>query len=107
MDRRQHGPYSLCGRKRCDAQPDVIFAVGGRVVPVLMKLTQSIPIVNAGGTDPVGRGYAESLAHPGGNVTGFAIMELSVVSKMLQTLKEISPSITHISMIYNPENPAG
>ena len=87
--------------------PDVILAVGGRVVPVLMELTQSIPIVNPGGTDPVGRGYAESLAHPGRNVTGFAIMELSVVSKMLQTLKEISPNITHISMIYNPDNPAG
>src|SRR5260221_8084595 len=87
--------------------PDVILAVGGRVVPILMELTQSIPIVNPGGTDPVGRGYAESLARPGHNVTGFAIMELSVVSKMLQTLKEISPGITHISMIYNPDNPAG
>ena len=42
--------------------PDVILAVGGRVVPILMELTQSIPIVNPGGTDPVGRGYAESLA---------------------------------------------
>jgi putative ABC transport system substrate-binding protein len=88
-------------------KPDVILAVGGRVVPILMELTQSIPIVNPGGTDPVGRGYAESLAHPGRNVTGFAIMELSVVSKMLQTLKEIASSITHISMIYNPDNPAG
>lgn len=87
--------------------PDVILAVGGRVLPILMELTQSIPIVNPGGADPVGRGYAESLAHPGGNVTGFAIMELSVVSKMLQTLKEISPNITRISMIYNPDNPAG
>jgi putative ABC transport system substrate-binding protein len=42
--------------------PDVILAVGGRVIPILMELTQSIPIVNPGGTDPVGRGYAESLA---------------------------------------------
>jgi ABC-type uncharacterized transport system substrate-binding protein len=72
-----------------------------------MELTRSIPIVNPGGSDPVGRGYAESLARPGGNVTGFAVMELSVVSKMLQTLKEISPNITHISMIHNPDNPGG
>jgi putative ABC transport system substrate-binding protein len=72
-----------------------------------MELTASIPIVNPGGSDPVGRGYAKSLAHPGRNVTGFAIMELSVVSKMLQTLKEIAPGLTHISMIYNPDNPVG
>jgi putative tryptophan/tyrosine transport system substrate-binding protein len=90
-----------------ELNPDVILAVGGRVVPILMELTRSIPIVNPGGSDPVGRGYAESLARPGRNVTGFAVMELSVVSKMLQTLKEISPNITHISMIYNPDNPAG
>ena len=90
-----------------DLNPDVILAVGGRVIPILMGLTPSIPIVNPGGTDPVGRGYAESLARPGRNVTGFAIMELSVVSKMLQTLKEIAPNITHISMIYNPDNTAG
>ena len=48
-----------------------------------------------------------SLARPGRNVTGFAIMEPSVISKMLQTLKEIAPNITHISMIYNPDNPSG
>jgi ABC-type uncharacterized transport system substrate-binding protein len=90
-----------------ELNPDAILAVGGRVIPILMELTRSIPIVNPGGSDPVGRGYAESLARPGRNVTGFAIMELSVVSKMLQTLKEISPNITHISMIYNPDNPAG
>ena len=59
------------------------------------------------GADPVGRGYAESLARPGRNVTGFVTMELSVISKMLQTLKEIAPNITHISMIYNPDNPVG
>jgi putative ABC transport system substrate-binding protein len=90
-----------------ELNPDAILAVGGRVIPILMTSTQSIPIVTPGGMDPVARGYAESLARPGHNVTGFALMELSVVSKMLQTLKEISPNITHISMIYNPDNPAG
>jgi putative tryptophan/tyrosine transport system substrate-binding protein len=65
-----------------------------------MELTRSIPIINPGGSDPVARGYAQSLAHPGGNVTGFAIMELSVISKMLQTLKEIAPGISHVSMIF-------
>src|SRR5262245_5394895 len=81
--------------------PDAILAVGGRVIPILMELTRSIPIVNAGGSDPVARGYAQSLAHPGGNVTGFAIMEPSLISKMLQVLKEIAPNIAHVSLIFD------
>jgi putative ABC transport system substrate-binding protein len=87
--------------------PDVILAAGGRVIPILMKLTRSIPIVYPGGTEPVARGYVQSLAHPGGNVTGFAVMEASVIGKQLQTLKEIAPHLARISMIYNPDNPAG
>ena len=82
-----------------ELKPDVIVAQGARVVPILMELTRSIPIVTPSGTAPVERGYAESLARPGRNVTGFAtIGELSVVGKMLQA---------HVSMIYNPDNPAG
>src|SRR3974390_2987079 len=90
-----------------ELNPDAILAVGGRVIPILMEQTRSIPIVNPGGSDPVGRGYAQSLAHPGGNVTGFSNMELSVISKMLGTLKEIAPNLAHVSMIYNPDDPVG
>jgi ABC-type uncharacterized transport system substrate-binding protein len=90
-----------------ELNPDAILAIGGRVIPILMELTRSIPIVTPGGSDPVERGYVKSLARPGGNVTGFATMELSVISKMLQTLKEIAPSVAHVSMIYNPDNPVG
>jgi putative tryptophan/tyrosine transport system substrate-binding protein len=90
-----------------ELNPDAILAVGGRVIPILMKLTRSIPIVIPGGTEPVARGYVESLAHPGGNVTGFAVMEDSVIGKQLQTLKEIAPHLARISMIYNPDNPSG
>src|SRR5262245_13435897 len=91
-----------------ELKPDVIVAQGARVVPILMELTRSIPIVTPSGTDPVERGYAESLARPGRNVTGFAtIGELSVIGKMLQTLKEIAPNVAHVSMFYNPDNPAG
>src|SRR5215211_5307474 len=89
-----------------ELNPDVILANGGRVIPILMGLTRSIPVVIPGATDPVGRGYVKSLAHPGGNVTGFALMELSVIGKMLQILKEIAPQVSRITMIYNPENPA-
>jgi putative tryptophan/tyrosine transport system substrate-binding protein len=73
-----------------ELKPDAILAIGGRVIPILMKLTRSIPIVVPGGAEPVARGYVESLAHPGGNVTGFAVMEASVIGKQLQTLKEIA-----------------
>jgi putative ABC transport system substrate-binding protein len=70
-------------------------------------LTRSIPIVTTGGSEPVARGLGESLARPGGNVTGFATTEVSVIGKMLQTLKEIAPNVAHVSMIYNPDSPAG
>jgi putative ABC transport system substrate-binding protein len=90
-----------------ELNPDAILAIGGRVVPVLMELTRSISIVIPGGTDPVGRGYAESLARPGSNVTGFSTMELSVIGKMLQTLKEIAPHVSRVFMMYNPDNPYG
>jgi len=86
-----------------ELNPDVIFASGARVVPILMELTRSIPIVAASGSEPIlERGYAASLARPGGNVTGFSTMEPSVVGKMLQTLKEIAPNVTHVSLIHNP-----
>jgi putative tryptophan/tyrosine transport system substrate-binding protein len=72
-----------------------------------MELTRSIPIVTPSGTDAVARGYAGNVARPGGNVTGFASMEVSIIGKILQTLKEIAPNVAHVSMIYNPDNPAG
>ena len=85
----------------------MILAAGARVVPIVMELTRSIPIVTPSGTDAIERGYAGSLARPGGNVTGFGSMEVSVIGKMLQTLKEIAPNVAHVSMIYNPDNPSG
>jgi putative tryptophan/tyrosine transport system substrate-binding protein len=91
-----------------ELNPDVILAQGARVIPILLELTRSIPIVAASGSEPIiERGYAESLARPGGNVTGFTTTEVSVIGKMLQTLKEIAPNVAHVSMIYNPDSPAG
>jgi putative tryptophan/tyrosine transport system substrate-binding protein len=90
-----------------ELNPDVILAAGARVVPILMELTHSIPIVTPSSSDAIERGYAGTVARPGGNVTGFAAVEVSVIGKMLQTLKEIAPNVAHVSMIYNPDNPAG
>jgi ABC-type uncharacterized transport system substrate-binding protein len=72
--------------------PDAIMATGGRVIPLLMEATRTVPIVVSGGADPVERGWIKSLARPGGNVTGFALLENSVIGKMLQTLKELAPN---------------
>src|SRR3954468_21726480 len=88
-----------------ELKPDVILAVGGRVIPVLMQMTRSVPIVIPGGVDPVGRGWAQSMARPGGNITGFATMELSVIGKMMQLLKDIAPNIARVAFVGNPDNP--
>jgi putative tryptophan/tyrosine transport system substrate-binding protein len=87
------------------SNPDVVIATGGRVIPILMQLSGSIPIVLPGGSDPVRVGYAKSLAHPGGNVTGFTLFELSTLGKSLDILKQITPAIVRVALIYNPDNP--
>jgi len=88
------------------AHPDALVAVGGRVVPILMKLTSSIPIVVPGSGDPVGAGWVQSLARPGGNVTGFGAFELSVLGKMLEVLTQIAPATRRVAILYNPANPS-
>jgi putative tryptophan/tyrosine transport system substrate-binding protein len=87
--------------------PDVILISGDRVIPVVMKLTRSIPIVVAGTSDPIASGAAESLARPGRNVTGFSLVEFSIFGKMLEILKRMAPGISRVGMIYNPDNPVG
>jgi putative tryptophan/tyrosine transport system substrate-binding protein len=87
------------------SNPDIIIASGGRIVPVLMRLTRSIPMVLPGATDPVGVGWAQSLARPGGNVTGFTAFELAMLGKSLEILKQIAPAVVRVALIYNPDNP--
>jgi len=87
-------------------KPDVIVTVGDRIIPVLTQLTRSIPIV-AVASDFLGSGYVESLARPGGNVTGFSLIEFSVIGKMVETLKQMAPGISRVGIIYNPDNPVG
>jgi putative ABC transport system substrate-binding protein len=87
------------------SNPDVVVATGGRVIPVLMQLSSSIPNVVPGAGDPVRWGYAKSLARPGGNVTGFALLELSMLGKSIEILKQIAPGVARVALIYNPDNP--
>ena len=74
--------------------PDVILADSSAAVSSLLQATQTIPIVFAVVADPVGAGYVESLARPGGNVTGFAAQEYAVSGKSMELLKEIVPHLT-------------
>src|SRR5262249_44532071 len=87
------------------SNPDAILAAGGRVIPIFMQLTRSIPIVVPGSGDPLGVGWVTSLARPGGNVTGFSLFEVSILGKTLALLKQMAPGITRLAFIHNPDNP--
>src|SRR5262249_2739277 len=87
--------------------PDVILAGGGAVVPSLLQATRTIPIVFTRTPDPVGAGFVESLARPGGNATGFTIFEYGISGKWLELLKEIAPHVTRAGVIRDPALAAG
>jgi putative ABC transport system substrate-binding protein len=82
--------------------PDVIFVIGTPLTGALHRETKSLPIVFAMTSDPVGDGLVESLAHPGGNVTGFAALYPEIVGKWVQILKEIAPGTKRAAMLFNP-----
>jgi putative ABC transport system substrate-binding protein len=78
--------------------PDVILAQSTAAVAPLLQLTRTIPIVFTVVADPVGAGYVQSLAHPGGNVTGFTGFEYSFAGKWLELLKEVAPSVKRVAV---------
>src|SRR3954469_21162505 len=73
--------------------PDVILAHGGSTVGPLLQATRTLPIVFPVAGDPVGAGFVESLARPGGNATGFMTFEFSMGGKLLELLKQIAPRV--------------
>jgi putative ABC transport system substrate-binding protein len=79
--------------------PDVILASGTPSVQALQKVTRTVPIVFALVADPVGAGWVESLARPGGNTTGFTPMEYGIGAKWLELLKEIAPRVTRVAVL--------
>src|SRR6516225_5521374 len=87
--------------------PDVILAVGGSTIPPLLEATHTVPIVFTITADPVGNGFVDSLARPGGNLTGFMSFDYSLSGKWLDLLKEIAPSITRAAVLRDPAIPAG
>src|SRR5262245_3819404 len=74
--------------------PDVILANSSAALASLLQATRTVPIVFTAVADPVGAGYVDSLARPGGNATGFIVYEYSIAAKWLELLKEIAPHVT-------------
>jgi putative ABC transport system substrate-binding protein len=86
-----------------EMSPDVILAGGSPAVVALREQTRTIPIVHTPLIDPVGQGFAQSLARPGGNITGFSAVDAPLYAKWLQLLKEIAPAVTRVTVIFNPD----
>jgi putative tryptophan/tyrosine transport system substrate-binding protein len=87
--------------------PDVVLAGGSLAVGSLLQATRTVPIVFAQVPDPVGAGFVDSLARPGGNATGFTLFEYSMSGKWLELLKEIAPGVTRAAIIRDPTIAAG
>jgi putative ABC transport system substrate-binding protein len=86
-----------------DLNCDCILGQSTPIVAELQRLTRTIPIVFVAVTDPIGSGFVASLAHPGGNITGFTIVRATISGKYLSMLRELSPHLTHAAMMYSPE----
>jgi putative ABC transport system substrate-binding protein len=87
--------------------PDVIFTAGSAAIEPLRRATRTVPIVFALVPDPVGAGFVDSLARPGGNVTGFTQFDYSIAAKWLALLKEIAPNTTRAAVLRDPAITAG
>ena len=96
------GRIKIFAKELVDLSPDVIVGHTTPSVVALRQETRSIPIVFLTVTDPVGQGFVASLAHPGGNITGFQVFEFSLGTKWMETLKQIA-ALRRVATIFNPE----
>jgi len=87
--------------------PDVILTGASAATAAVQEATRTLPIVFVNVTDPVGAGYVDSLARPGGNATGFLLFEYSLSGKWLELLKEIAPGLTRVAVLRNAATPSG
>jgi putative ABC transport system substrate-binding protein len=86
------------------SKSDVILVYGVRVLNVVRQATGQIPVVFIATSDPVGLGLIESLAHPGGNLTGFMLYEVSLAGKLVELLKELVPNLVRVALVFNADN---
>jgi putative tryptophan/tyrosine transport system substrate-binding protein len=87
--------------------PDVIVSTGTAAMVPLLQATRIVPIVFANVADPVGAGYVDTMARPGGNATGFVQFEYSLSGKWLELLKQIAPSVTRVAVLRDPNITSG
>ena len=92
-----------CAAELVGFAPDATLATSSARVAALKQVTRAIPIVFAGIGDPVGQGFVESLARPGGNITGFTGLEFSLGEKWVELLKRVAPGVTRATYIFHPE----
>ena len=89
-----------------DLQPDVLVGHSTPSARGLLKQTRTVPIVFLTVTDPLGQGLVSSLAHPGGNITGFSVFEVSLGTKWLEILKQIVPGVRRVTAHVQPRDRA-
>src|ERR1019366_10728394 len=82
--------------------PDLIVAEGTPGLAAAQLATRTVPIIFVNVTDPVGQGFVESLARPGGNATGFTLYEFSMGTKWLEIVRELMPSVKKVGFMFNP-----
>ena len=97
------GRIRTFAKELVELSPDIIVGYGTPVIVALQQETRSIPILFLSVTDPLGQGLVASLAHPGGNVTGFSIFEISMATKWIEALKQLAPGLKRVVTIYNPK----
>lgn len=85
-------------------KPDIILTTSSYETAAVLKTTRTIPVIFATAADPVGAGFVQSLARPGGNATGFTNSDQSMVGKWLQFLKELAPGVTRVGTLFNPRS---
>jgi putative tryptophan/tyrosine transport system substrate-binding protein len=93
----------LFARELVQLNPDALVTISTPATAALQAETRTIPIVFAWVSDPVGSGFVSSLAHPGGNITGFLNIETSVIGKWLSLMREIAPQVSRIGFLFNPQ----
>jgi ABC-type uncharacterized transport system substrate-binding protein len=91
-------------RELTSLQPDLILSHNTPTTAAVLQQTRTIPIIFAVVADPVGSGFVESLARPGGNVTGFINLEPTMAGKWLELLKELAPRVNRVAFLFHPES---
>ena len=84
--------------------PDLILANGSETIAPVQQASRMLPVIFIGSSDPVADGFVQSLARPGGNLTGFTVLEPSIGAKLLELLKQIAPDVSRVAVLVNPDS---